>query len=254
MKKLNRKGFTLIELLAVITIMGILMLVAIPAVSRTIENTRRDTFASTAKSYINALKQSIAADEVEVELPVSNKSQLISSAPSGCYYYSFRTDKGDSAVDLMEQGGKSAWGNADTAGYIALIKTMEGEDTEGGENPTPTSEPTPTTEPSDDDSTDEPTGTATKQKTKYEYAILIVDTGNHGTTKLTVERNLKRSEIYTKTELSAKPESDKPKTIAIMKPKGEDWDKFGSYTITASENDSTVLNEGIFTCLELNIA
>ena len=32
MKKLNKKGFTLIELLAVITIMGILMLVAIPAV------------------------------------------------------------------------------------------------------------------------------------------------------------------------------------------------------------------------------
>ena len=58
MKKINMnsKGFTLIELLAAITIMGILMMVAIPSVSRTIENSRRDTFADVAKSYVNTIR------------------------------------------------------------------------------------------------------------------------------------------------------------------------------------------------------
>lgn len=50
---MNKKGFTLIELLAVITIMGILMMVAIPSVSRTIEKSRQDTFVN---GMLNLLK------------------------------------------------------------------------------------------------------------------------------------------------------------------------------------------------------
>ena len=107
MKKLNKKGFTLIELLAVITIMGILMLVAIPAVSRTIENSRRSTFANTAKSYINAVKNAVAADEFDYAVSGSEKKP-ISAAPTGYYYYSF-TSSDNSGKDLMEQGGKSSW-------------------------------------------------------------------------------------------------------------------------------------------------
>ena len=42
----NRKGLTLIELLASITIMGILILISIPSVSKVIENTRKKTFVN----------------------------------------------------------------------------------------------------------------------------------------------------------------------------------------------------------------
>lgn len=60
MKKLkNKYGFTLIELLAVVTLIGILMMVAIPSVSEVIDNSRRDSLFGTMKSYITSLKQDV---------------------------------------------------------------------------------------------------------------------------------------------------------------------------------------------------
>ena len=170
MKKINMnsKGFTLIELLAVITIMGILMMVAIPSVSRTIENSRRDTFADVAKSYVNTIRNSVLADEIECAVPgtVNNVKTSAGATPDGVYYYQINT--GDSGTtDLMESGGKSSWSNSDVGGYVVWTKKTS---TANGDT-----------------------------KTRTTYAALLVDTGKHGFDALTLESNLKRANVKTAT-------------------------------------------------------
>ena len=116
MKRLNKAGFTLIELLAVITIMGILMMVAIPSVSRTIENSRRDTFADNALTYVNTVRNAVMADELTCG------GKTVSATANGTYY--FTIDTGDqSTKDIMEKVALSSWGSAELKGYVKWVKS-----------------------------------------------------------------------------------------------------------------------------------
>ena len=117
MKKINSKGFTLIELLAVITILGILMLVAIPAVSRTIENSRRDTFADNTLNYIQTVRNAVLADELKC-----TGYNKVSGTPDGTYYFTINTDGDSDTEDLMEKVAKSPWGGSEVSGYVAWKK------------------------------------------------------------------------------------------------------------------------------------
>lgn len=63
MKRLNKKGFTLIELLAVIIILGVLLLIAVPAMNGVIEKSKKDAFVSNGKSYIGAVRYSFIQGE-----------------------------------------------------------------------------------------------------------------------------------------------------------------------------------------------
>lgn len=164
MKKLNTKGFTLIELLAVITIMGVLMMVAIPSVTRTIENSRRDTYANITKEYINAVRNAVLADNIECV--VGTQTLLASGTPDGTYYLKIDTSDPDLVADLMEKGGKSPFGNADIKGYIKWVKTAVEED---------------------DDTV----------KTTVNYYAWLKDTGKHGLQAETAEGSIKRSSIKT---------------------------------------------------------
>lgn len=165
MKKLGQKGFTLIELLAVITIMGILLLVAIPAVSRTIENSRRDTFASTATEYLNAVRNAVLADNIECG---SGDTKAVASAtPDGWYYFTIDTTA-DGTKDLMESGGKSPFSNSDMKGYVLWHKATSN-------------------------------AGATNEKVTTNYWMELVDSGKHGFDSWKTDSELKRANISTNT-------------------------------------------------------
>ena len=168
MKKMNSKGFTLIELLAVITIMGILMMVAIPSVSRTIENSRRDTFANIAHEYVSTIRNGVLADNIECVTEYDATKYITASAtPDGWYYFHIDTmDQG--TQDLMESGGKSPFGNAEMEGYVLWHKATKNK---GADN----------------------------QTTTTTYYARLVDSGKHGFDSWLREEDVKRANISTST-------------------------------------------------------
>ena len=140
MKKRNIKGFTLIELLAVIIIMGILMMTAIPAVTKYIENSRKDTFWQTAKSYIDAAKTSLLSGEYKVVKANSSYASLVGqecdlpplgvvdTANKKVIYFYTAIDIKD--IDMEKGKGKSSFNRAfgTTAGqaYVVAINKAYG--------------------------------------------------------------------------------------------------------------------------------
>lgn len=87
----NKKGFTLIELLAVIVILAILVMVAIPAVTKYLNSARQGTFVDNAKSAIGTIRNTVVlegANKVEFSVNEINQKlekKLITSPFGGCY-------------------------------------------------------------------------------------------------------------------------------------------------------------------------
>ena len=111
----NKNGFTLIELLTVIVILGILMMVAIPAISRMIENFRKDSLITISKEYVKAVKVSWLSGD----LLCGSSNQVSSDMDEGNYYVLIDTTS-ETMKELLEQVAKSPWGNRDLKGYVRV--------------------------------------------------------------------------------------------------------------------------------------
>jgi type IV pilus assembly protein PilA len=74
--KRNRNGFTLVELLAVIVVLGIILVIAIPNVLGIIDNARKDSFAATAKMMASQAK-TVAATHAAYLPSANSRGKLI---------------------------------------------------------------------------------------------------------------------------------------------------------------------------------
>ena len=114
MKKLNKKGFTLIELLAVIIILGVLMIIAIPAVTKYINDSRKSAYVDSAVHYSDAvMKEAIAGKDLKMY------------ETDALYLIAVGHKKDESCVTL-ESGGKSPYSDDWNYAYVGVTYSENG--------------------------------------------------------------------------------------------------------------------------------
>lgn len=72
----NKKGFTLVELLAVIVILGVLLMIAVPAVQNVIKKTKNNATQKQAELFIDAAKKMAIIDEATSDMVIYKLSNL----------------------------------------------------------------------------------------------------------------------------------------------------------------------------------
>lgn len=167
----NKKGFTLIELLAAIVILGVLMMVAIPAMTRYIENSKRDVFADTAKKYIASVRYTLLSDGFTCNIGASGTGKPI----TGDCGLSDLEPKGvpivvpASLIELENDTKKSPWGKTFDGTSAWIVIKDEGED----------------------------------GKPDYKYSFVGTDSSKNGIINLTYESDINRSVVKKSNETKA---------------------------------------------------
>ena len=111
----NKKGFTLIELLAVIIILGVLLGIAIPQVTKYITKSKKDSFISSAMLFIETARND-ATSEI-YPLPINANDVVIISLDL------IKTEKAQTKSSF---GGKFLYNKS----YVAIVNIGTGTDPE----------------------------------------------------------------------------------------------------------------------------
>ena len=94
MKNKKNKGFTLIELLAVIVILGVLLSIAIPAVTKYINTAKKSTYKENVQSFAKSAKNEFMNIDSKYQLPINAGDAVVVTF--------------DELEDSVENGGKKS--------------------------------------------------------------------------------------------------------------------------------------------------
>jgi len=107
----NRKAFTLIELMAVIVILGVIMMIAIPNTLTMIDKNKKTTYIENAKSFVSLVQSKVRTDK-SLEEPENSNSALIitldylNTSDVEFSPYGEEYDKEHSFVAILVEGNK----------------------------------------------------------------------------------------------------------------------------------------------------
>lgn len=113
--KTNKKGFTLIELLAVIVILGVLLVIAVPKVTKYITNSRKESYVGEVDTFIGTVRDDITSEFYPA--PIKNNDVVI---------ITFDTANLDKAQNKSPYGGKYIYSKS----YVAVVNVGQGADPE----------------------------------------------------------------------------------------------------------------------------
>ena len=114
--KMNKKGFTLIELLAVIIILGVLMIIAIPSVTTYIQNSRKSAWVDTSVAYVKSTVNK-----------VNEGGKLQFFTEHVLYLVPVGHESGKSCVSV-ESGGQSPFSDTWRYAYVGVVYNGKGYD------------------------------------------------------------------------------------------------------------------------------
>lgn len=99
-----KKGFTLIELLAVVIVLSLIMVIAVPYVMKTLNDSRKKTFDTQAKSIWQSAEKQYLADSmrgIEKHCYGTGELDLATIAPNVSYYVNL--DENGKVVSIKVQ-------------------------------------------------------------------------------------------------------------------------------------------------------